>query len=258
MSTEPKPVDSTKPDLDDSTNVAKAHEEVMRSAAASSREGQLRENGLEPVSVWVMIAGLVVAMVGGSVLLSSDNLFTYDSFTKDGYVRGEFAGDDGGIVTKSAHDVYMKKGAAKYAGCIGCHGADGSGIAGAYPPLAGSEWVEGSGKVPALVVLHGLTGPISVKGADYDATMPSQADGWSDFEVASLVYYIQNSFGNGVGEIYSPEQIAEIREISKTHGKGMMTADDLKKHLNTEFKAKGLTADTQLDVKTGEVVDANQ
>ena len=258
MSTDPKPVDPTKPDLEDSTNVAKAHEEVIRSSAASSREQQLRENGLEPVSIWVMVAGFIVAIVGGSVLLSSDNLFSYDSFTKENYVRGEFEGSGDNRLLATAADAYMKKGAAKYAGCIGCHGADGSGIPGTYPPLAGSEWVTGSGKVPALVVLHGLKGPISVAGKDFNSTMPSQADGWSDFELASLLYYIQNSFGNNVGEVFSPEQIAEIREISKSHGKNATTAADLEKHLNTAFKAKGLTPETMLDVKTGEVVDAGE
>lgn len=258
MSTDPKPVDPTKPDLEDSTNVAKAHEEVMRTSAASSREQQLRENGLEPVSLWVMVAGFIVAIIGGSVLLSSNNLFSYDSFTKENYVRGEFEGGGSGILTATAADAYMKKGAAKYAGCIGCHGADGSGIAGVYPPLAGSEWVTGSGKVPALVILHGLKGSITVKGEDYNSVMPSQADGWSDFELASLLYYVQNSFGNNVGEVFSPEQIAEIREISAANGKEMMTAAGLEKHLNTEFKAKGLTPETLLDVKTGEVVDASE
>lgn len=258
MSTDPKPVDPTKPDLEDSTNVAKTHEALLRTSAASSREQQLRENGLEPVSLWVMIAGFVVAIVGGSVLFSSNNMFSYDTFTKDNYVRGEFEGGGSKILTASAVDAYMKKGAAKYAGCIGCHGADGSGIAGVYPPLAGSEWVTGSGTVPALVVLHGLGGPITVKGNNYSGQMPSQADGWSDYELASLLYYVQNSFGNNVGEVFSPEQIAEIREISKANGKDMMSAAKLEEHLNTPFKAKGLTPETLLDVKTGEVVDAGE
>ncbi|MEO1858162.1 MAG: hypothetical protein ABGY95_12470, partial [Rubritalea sp.] len=71
MSSDQQPVDPTKPDLEDSTNVAQAHEEVSRTAAAASREQQLRENGLEPVSIWLMVAGFVVAIIGGSVLLSS-------------------------------------------------------------------------------------------------------------------------------------------------------------------------------------------
>ncbi|MGJ8671335.1 c-type cytochrome [Rubritalea sp.] len=258
MSTDQAPVDPTKPDLEESTNVAQAHEEVTRSAAAASREQQLRENGLEPVSIWIMIAGFIVAVVGGSVLLSSENLFDYETFTKDGYVRGEFETGGSTIPTALAGDAYLKRGAALYKNCASCHGTGGAGVAGVYPPLAGSEWVTGSGKVPALVMIHGVSGPISVKGNDYNGAMPPMADGWSDFDIAALTYYLQNNFGNNVGEIFSAEQIAEIRTISKDYGKKPFSSADLETHLSAEFTAKPLTPETLLNIKTGEVVDADQ
>lgn len=258
MSSDQQPVDPIKPDLEDSTNVAQAHEEVNRSAAAASREQQLRENGLEPVSTWIMIAGFIVAVIGGSVLLSSDNFFSYDEFTKENYVRGEFEGGGSSRLLATAGDAYMKKGSALYKNCASCHGGGGAGVAGVFPPLAGSEWVTGSGKVPALAILHGVTGQIDVAGTSYNGAMPPMADGWSDYDVAALIYYVQNSFGNKVGEIFSAEQIAEIRAISKQEGKSPMTAATLKKYLDTTFEAKALTPETMLDVKTGEVVDASE
>ena len=258
MSSDQQPVDPTKPDLEDSTNVAQAHEEVNRTAAAASREQQLRENGLEPVSIWLMVAGFIVAIVGGNVLLSSDNLFSYDEFVKQDYVRGGF--DDGKktVPMALAADAYMKKGSTLYKNCAACHGGDGGGIAGVFPPLGGSEWVTGSGAVPALAIMHGVTGQISVSGSSYNGAMPPMADGWSDYDVAALIYYVQNSFGNNVGEIYSPEQVAEIRSISKAYGKKPMNAAELKKHLDMKFEAPALTPETMLNLKTGEVVDASE
>lgn len=257
MSSDQTPVDPTKPDLEDSTNVAKAHEEVTRNAAAASREQQLRENGLEPVSTWIMIAGFIVAVIGGGVLFSSESLFNYDQSVKSNYVRAQFGSGEKAIPMALAADAYMKKGSALYKNCASCHGPGGAGNGALFPPLAGSEWVEGSGVVPALTIIHGLGGPIDVAGTSYNGVMPAMADGWSDYDVAALIYYIQNSFGNKVGQIYSPEQVAEIRAISKEYGKKAMTASDLQKYLDHKFEAADLTPETMLNLKTGEVVDAN-
>lgn len=257
MSSDQTPVDPTKPDLEDSTNVAQAHEEVTRNAAAASREQQLRENGLEPVSTWIMIAGFIVAVIGGGVLFSSESLFNYEQPVKSNYVRAQFGSGEKAIPMALAGDAYMKKGSALYKNCASCHGGGGAGVAGVFPPLGGSEWVEGSGVVPALVIMHGVNGQINVAGSSYNGAMPPMADGWSDYDVAALVYYIQNSFGNKVGQIYSPEQIGEIRAISKDLGKKPMTASGLEKFLAHKFEAADLTAETMLNLKTGEVVDAN-
>lgn len=256
MSSDQPLVDPTKPDLEESTNVAQAHAEVNRSAAAASREQQLRENGLEPVPTWIIIVGFIVAVIGGSVLFSSDNLFSYDEFVKKDYVRAEFETGGNDRLLAAAGDAYMKKGSALYKNCASCHGGGGAGTPGVFPPLAASEWVTSSGTVPALVIIHGLNGQIDVAGASYNGSMPPMADGWSDYDIAALIYYIQNSFGNKVGEIFSAEQIAEIRAVSKELGKKPLTAEELKKFLDMKFEAPALTPETMLDLKTGEVVDA--
>lgn len=238
--------------------MAEAHADVVRSAGAAAREQHLRENGLEPVSIWIMVAAFIVALVGGSVLLSSGEMFSYDSFVKNGYVQGLNESGPAPPPTAIAADAYMRKGASLYKQCGSCHGADGAG-AGDYPPLAGSEWVTGSGAVPGLVILHGLTGSIEVAGKTYGAvSMPEMGNGMTDFELASVIYYIQNSWGNNVEKIYSAEQIAQIRQVSKEVGKGAMTADKLKKYLDLKLEGDYLTPDTTLNLKTGEVVEADQ
>lgn len=258
MSNQPKPVDPSKPDLEETTNVAEAHADVLRSAGAAAREQHLRENGLEPVSMWIMITGFIVALVGGSVLFSSGEMFSYDSFVKSGYVQALDETGPAAIPMKPAGEAYMAKGAGLFKQCGSCHGSDGAG-AGDYPPLAGSEWVTESGVVPALAIIHGVSGPLVVAGKTYGGvSMPVMGDGMSDFELASLVYYVQNSWGNAVGKIYSPEQIAQIREISNKYGKDAMTSDILKKNLDLKLEGDYLTPETMLNMKTGEVVEAAQ
>ena len=59
--------------------------------------------------------------------------------------------------------------------CSACHGLDGKGATGGqFPPLAGSKWVEGNPKRSVAIVLHGLAGPVEVKGKSYNLMMPPQ------------------------------------------------------------------------------------
>jgi len=72
------------------------------------------------------------------------------------------------VVAVSDKDLYSSGGA-----CAVCHGARGEGLAGVFPPLAGSEWVNGSEERLIRIMLHGLQGPITVSGKAYNgAAMP--------------------------------------------------------------------------------------
>ena len=258
MSINEKPLGPTKPDLEETTNVSQAHADVIRSAGAAAREQHLRENGLEPVSMWIMIAGFIVALIGGSVLLSSGQFFSYDSMVREGYVQGVSEVQGNIIPTGLATDVYMKKGAAVYKNCASCHGPDGLG-SGDYPPLVNSEWVTASGAVPGLAILHGVSGNLEVSGKTYGAiSMPPMGDGMSDFELASVIYYIQNNWSNSVNKVYSVEQMGQIKTISKKYGKKPMTSELLKKYLDLKLEGDYLTPETMLNMKTGEVVEAAQ
>ena len=85
--------------------------------------------------------------------------------------------------------------------CATCHQADGEGLDPAYPPLAGSEWVEGSDERLIKLTLHGLWGPITVKGKYYGPEggvppMTRFAELLNDEEVASVLTYVRNAWGN--------------------------------------------------------------
>ena len=87
-------------------------------------------------------------------------------------------------------------GAALYAvKCAACHQATGAGIAGVFPPLAGSDWVLGSDEVLVQIPLHGIAGPLVVKGITYNGNMPAFGS-LGDEEIAAVLSYIRGQWGN--------------------------------------------------------------
>ena len=81
--------------------------------------------------------------------------------------------------------------------CAACHQATGLGLPGVFPPLAGSEYVNGDPGRLARLVLRGLTGPVTVAGATYNGAMPAWAEQLKDAEVAAVLTYVRSHFGNG-------------------------------------------------------------
>ncbi len=79
--------------------------------------------------------------------------------------------------------------------CSACHQAEGQGLAGAFPPLAESDYLAGGAGPAIAAVLNGLSGPITVNGKDYNAVMPNLSY-LSDEEVADVVTFVMNSWGN--------------------------------------------------------------
>lgn len=84
--------------------------------------------------------------------------------------------------------------------CAGCHGSDGAGATRMGPPLAGSDWVLGDERRLALIILHGMEGPLEVAGKTYDApdilpVMPAHST-MDDGSIAAILTYIRNEWGN--------------------------------------------------------------
>jgi len=102
--------------------------------------------------------------------------------------------------------------------CVACHGAEGQGVPGAFPPLAENPYLFKDRAYPALAVLFGLEGPIEVKGETYDGLMPAFAY-LSDEEIAAVVAFIRNNFGNeklrpeGFKDL-TPEEVQALRQKS--------------------------------------------
>ena len=93
--------------------------------------------------------------------------------------------------------------------CAACHQPDGKGLAGAFPPLAGSDWIQG--KAPTEIassVLTGIQGEMVVSGVTYNNIMPAQSH-LSDADIASIVTYVLNTWGNPGGKLSADEVKAE-------------------------------------------------
>lgn len=99
--------------------------------------------------------------------------------------------------------------------CIACHQADGKGIPGQFPPLAGNPDLFLATDFPAVVALNGLEGPIEVDSQSFNMLMPS-FDFLSDAEIAAVVNYVRSQWGNdtaqpaGFGNL-TPDDVAALR-----------------------------------------------
>ena len=96
------------------------------------------------------------------------------------------------------------------ANCAACHQKDGTGLPGAFPPLAGSDYIDRNPDALLEATIRGLSGPITVNGEQYDNVMPAMAY-LSDEELATLLSWIQGNWGNN-GTVFTPERVAEYRE----------------------------------------------
>ena len=100
--------------------------------------------------------------------------------------------------------------------CASCHQANGLGIAGQYPPLAGSRWATSDPGLISNIILKGLKGEIVVKGETYGTTaaVNMAAVPISDREIANVSTYVRQAWGNNAPEILESE-VSVFREESK-------------------------------------------
>lgn len=106
-------------------------------------------------------------------------------------------------------------GAAAYKRCAACHLATGAGVPGAFPPLAGnvrtlSQSAEGR-RYMTLVVLKGVSGPLSVEGKTYRGVMPAHGD-LDDATIAALLDHVVVRIAKGKAKPFSAAEIAAARK----------------------------------------------
>ena len=138
------------------------------------------------------------------------------------------------FLPKKTESPMVAKGRQLYAPlCGACHGDNGMGSsANGCPPLAGSEWVNGSPGRLVRIISKGLTGPIQVKGQQYGSgSMPNVGDGLPGSEqekaesIAAIATFIRAQWGNKAPAL-KPEDVAKIRGEIKDHPQSF-TADEL-------------------------------
>ena len=132
-----------------------------------------------------------------------------------------------------ADAVRFVKGAEIYgreAHCTTCHQPDGKGLPDSgFPPLNGTKWVQGDSNRLIKLTLNGLMGPIEVANKKYPGQVPMTPFGGllNDDEIASVLTYVRNSFGNKASPV-TPGQVKKVREEIK--GKvGLYSPEELLK-----------------------------
>ena len=246
---------SNKPDLNENLNVTTTHDPAVRDTAAVRREKLVNEGGREPISLWVFVSCAAVLLLAGLALGKAGNLFDYNSTVPEGYVFvAPDAGDGDGPPPVPALDLYVRKGQQIYGKCIGCHGPDGKGSA-SFPPLAGSEWALGDTEVFAMIVLNGLSGPAS-DGKQW-GNMPAQGIGMSPTDLAAVMTFVRNSFGNSTGDVVTVEMATKAIEISEARANAgqPMSADQLQSVHSQALPGAKIEPDTMLNPVTMEPVD---
>ncbi len=96
--------------------------------------------------------------------------------------------------------------------CTSCHLPSGKGMSGVFPPLANSDYLIGKRKESIRSIKFGLRGEITVNGVKYNGYMA--ALGLSDEEVADVMNYITNSWGNKNDKIITVEEVSEIKKTN--------------------------------------------
>ena len=168
---------------------------------AAMREMQEPRDGIAPTPVSYILCCFFILLVGGWYL---------------GYYSGEF-GPNGlaerplaGVPVKPPPVDPMVLGKEVFGACIQCHQATGLGVAGTYPPLAGSEYVLGDKRRLVAILLKGLNGEFVVNENTFNSQMPA----WEireDEEIAAVLTYIRATWGNKADAV-SPELVTAVRK----------------------------------------------
>ena len=92
--------------------------------------------------------------------------------------------------------------------CLQCHLSSGIGVFGVFPPLKASDYLLENTNLSIAGIKYGLKGKIIVNNEEYDGIMARQ--GLDDEEVADVMNYILNEWGNKTAAFITPDQVSKI------------------------------------------------
>ncbi len=97
--------------------------------------------------------------------------------------------------------------------CVSCHQADGGGVPNMNPPLIKTPYVLGDKERLIKIVLHGFNENVEIEGEYYKNPMPELSI-LKDQEIADVLTYVRNSFGNKASAITAAE-VKAVRQKGK-------------------------------------------
>src|SRR5881398_920847 len=193
--------------------------DVQKVHAAVQREKREPRVGAEPLSIWLIAVYGLALFFGGAYLGRYSGNFSgeaLDPYGGEPQAMKKAAGPQGAqqVAELSPRDRGKKIFAAN---CQTCHQANGLGVPGQYPPLAGSEFTTGGSQRMVMIVLKGLQGPVTVKGQQYGtAVMQPWDKTLTDKQIADVMTYERSEWGNSASPV-TPDQIAAFRKALASH-----------------------------------------
>lgn len=94
--------------------------------------------------------------------------------------------------------------------CVVCHQESGLGVKNTFPPLAQSDYLQNNKEASIRAIKYGMSGEITVNGQKYNSAMTRL--GLTDTEVADVMNYISNSWGNKLDEMVTDEEVSKIKK----------------------------------------------
>jgi mono/diheme cytochrome c family protein len=202
--------------------------DVQEVHAAIQREKREPRVGLEPLSIWLIAVYGLAIFAGGAYLGRYSGNFSGDSLDL-AYIPPKKAGPGGGPAGGPEKELTPAERGKKIfaANCQTCHQANGQGVPGQYPPLAGSEFTNGGSRRMAMIVMKGLQGPVKVKGQQFGtAVMQPWDKTLTDQKIAEVMTYERSDWGNQATPV-TAEQIAALRRELASHPESYNEADIL-------------------------------
>lgn len=173
-----------------------------------SRENADPQEASRPIPAWLLVITVLVVISCVYYIVRSD------AAAASAYGDSRTLSDLAQKPKSAASAGATADGAAVFAArCVACHQATGTGVPGAFPPLAGSNWVNGRDTTLIQILLHGIQGPLTVNGASYNGTMPTFGTQLSDAEIAAVLTHVRSQWGNKTGPV-STAQVTTQRSAS--------------------------------------------
>ena len=229
-------------DYQETADITEVHAAIAREHAEPSAD-------VTPIPTWLSIvcaaalcwAGIYVGIFHGGFSPKVYNEYESNPTAFFPLPGGATSGPGGPAVELTAlqlgEKVYKEV-------CQACHQPTGLGQAGQFPALAGSEWVDGSEyneKRLVAIVLKGMKGPVTVKGAAYNGAMPPQENALKPNKLAAVLTYVRQAWGNKGGEITEAQVIAAKKEFADRSDQ--WTVEEIKKiPLDAKLEGAGAPA----------------
>src|SRR5436189_5445478 len=201
--------------------------DVQQVHAAVQREKREPRVGAEPLSIWLIANYGLAIFFGGAYLGRYSGNFSGDSLDPALVPTHKKQGPNDNSGGPSQELSQADRGKKIFsANCAVCHQPNGLGAAGqGYPPLAGSEYVNGGTRRVGMIVLKGLQGPVTVKGQQFGtAVMQPWDKTLTDAKIADVLTYIRQEWGNKASPV-STAQITALRKELANHPGSFVEAD---------------------------------